>query len=167
MSGFIRTRREHAKPIGQSTFLEKFSREAVRRNPFLGLTGMTSPKLRPVCPGYRRGLISPTAHDFDGFKPMQRQISTGNIRLKPISLVRTPQMHSAKDLKGRSPCSPRPIRTPSFSEEITNLPSIKCKTIVLKRYVPSLSRPSSLKSLGKSEMNYSFGKQNLKRAMML
>lgn len=163
----MHTRRVITKSESQPHSLVLPSRDSVRNNPFLGLTTQISPKLRPACPNVRSVLTPPATLGFEKFKPLRRQMTTANIKLKPIKIVRAPRLLSTRLPKPVSPSSPRPVRTPSFYQETGILPSIKCRSISLKKPSLRLNRPTSLKTLTKPEVACSFGTLSLKRVQML
>lgn len=156
----MHSRRVIAKSQGQDENLLVNSRETIRNNPFLALTLRIPSRLPLACPSVRSALVSPTSGEsgFERFKVQHRLQTTGKIKLKPIRIIRAPRMEAVHLPKVKGvPYSPRPVRTPSFSDEPLSLPSIKCRQTADKRRTFTTKRPTSLKKVVRPEVACSFG----------
>jgi hypothetical protein len=162
----MHSRRLLAKSEGNTASMTCLARESIRNDPFLGLSTHVSPRLWPACPGVRSTMSSPSSGILhrEETKTQCRTRKPG-LRLRPIKIIKVPRQ-SMRSPRQTPPISPRPVRTPFFSDEAPLLPPIVPTALVADKK-PGMRRAISLKTLRNTEVNYSFGGLSLKRTQLL
>lgn len=125
--------------------LQKLPRDNVLNNPFLALSSQSCHRLKPACPGIRNlatSVFGSTTKLMLRESKAQRRpnFKIGSFKLQPIQVFLAPSpMHSLHG-KESQPVSPRPIKTPSFSGEAKELPTIRRRKSAAVRQMPELPR---------------------------